>query len=610
MTASIRRPAARQDWVALATNAFRAGDLKGARAAYVEALRQDRRNGQLHFEQAAVLAALGEIEDSVVHLTEALRFKPQHEEAARRLSRLLGRYAIDDAGRLNPFGLKAALGVATIDVQPVTEVVLKHLAATVPELEHALKAAAAGNADDAARRLILSRTSDVLKSDLLIAALQGGVVMDAGYERLLTALRRVLLLEIAPERFEDRGLYAFALALLGQAWNNDHVWAESNAEIEALEAMTIDRAALLSGDLEAARRLLLFGLYRPLDGILPASEVDACRNMRPKPLRELLKQHLERRREEQQAAAEVPRLAALADETSQRVARQYEASPYPRWQSLHVSTGGTMKAMLSRFVDPSRLDFMDRDFDVLVAGAGTGKQALQSAFAYGPKARVLATDISAVSLGYAQVAAKRYGVKNVEFLVADILNLDRLDRQFDIVECVGVLHHMADPWAGWRKLLACLKPGGLMYIGLYSAVSRANIRDLRSEPGYPGPDCDDRAARSWRAELLNRPAGSPGSDLAISRDFCTLHEFRDLALHASEQHVTLDQIGRFLKENGLAFRGFTLDPLVIEAFAAQHPESEWPGALAEWQEFERSQPRTFDAMYRFWCERPPSDNAL
>jgi len=55
---------------------------------------------------------------------------------------------------------------------------------------------------------------------------------------------------------------------------------------------------------------------------------------------------------------------------------------------------------------------------VLIAGAGTGKQALQSAFAYGPQARLLATDLSAASLGYAKSAAKRYGVGNVEFVVA------------------------------------------------------------------------------------------------------------------------------------------------------------------------------------------------
>ncbi len=591
--------------MALATRAVRAGDLKGARAAYGEALRHDRRNPQLHFEQSTVLAALGEIEDSARHLTETLRLKPQHEEAALRLSRLLARFAVGEPGRLDPFGLKAALGIAAIDAQPVADAAFRYLATALPDLARALEQARGGEAQEAARRLLVSRTSDVLKSDLLLAALHAGVVMDPGLERLLTALRRALLLEVAPERFEDRSLYAFALALLAQGWNNDHAWAETGSESEALDRIAIDEPALLAGDIDAARSLLLLGLYRPLDRLLACEDAQSCAHMRPKPLRDLVGPRLARRREEKRAAAAIPRLAPLADATSRRVARQYEASPYPRWQSLHVSPAGAMKAMLTRFIEPARLAFMDGAFDVLIAGAGTGKQALQSAFAYGPGARLLATDLSAASLGYARCAAERYGVSNVEFMVADILDLGRLDRQFDIIECVGVLHHMADPWAGWRTLLACLKPGGLMYVGLYSALSRANIRALRAEPDYPGPDCDDRAARAWRAGLLGQPAGSPGAELTTSRDFYTLHEFRDLALHASEQHVTLDEVGRFLDENGLAFRGFTLDPVILNAFAAAHPGSQWPGTLAEWQEFERARPHTFDAMYRFWCERLP-----
>lgn len=602
MTASIRRPPARQDWVALATRALRGGDLKGARAAYMEALRRDSRNAQLHFEQAAVLSALGEIEDAAVHLTQCLRYKPQHAEAAVRLSRLLGRFTIDDYGRLEPFGLKAALGATHIDRQPICEAILKHLAATSLDLRQSLESVRVGEAQETARKLLLNRTADVLKSDLLLGALQSGVVMDADFERLLTALRRLLLIEAAPERFQDRALYAFALALLVQAWNNDHVWAESDEESRVVDAMEIDKPRLLSGDLEMARRLLLFGLYRPLGTVLAPAEAASCGSIRPKPLRDIIVDYLKRRLAEEMATAELPRLVSISDETSRRVASHYEGSPYPRWQSLHVSAAGAMKSTLSRYLEPSRLAFMDNAFDVLIAGAGTGKQALQSAFAYGPQARILATDISASSLGYAHVAAKSYNVTNVEFMIADILDLDRLGRQFDIIECVGVLHHMADPWAGWRKLLGCLKPTGLMYIGLYSAVSRANIRALRSEPDYPGPDCNDRAARAWRARLMGQPAGSPGAELTISRDFYTLHEFRDLALHPSEQHVTLDEIGRFLDENGLAFRGFTLDPLIISDFAAKYP-GEGPGTLSDWQEFERERPNTFDGMYRFWCER-------
>jgi len=606
MSSPIRKSATRQDWVALARRAFQSNDLRAAKVAYIEALNQDRRNGQLHHELALTLAALAEIDDAAIHFTRALRFKPSHEEAARRLSRLLARFAISEPARLDPFGLKAALGASGIDTQPVAETALAHLSAAERELERALHEVAAGQADEAARKLLLNRTADVLKSDLLMSALQAGIVMNPWYERLFTALRRVLLLEVAPDRFQDRALYAFALSLLAQVWNNDHVWAETEAETKAIEQIAIDKELLFAGDLEMARRLLLCALYRPLESVLAPDDAAKCNGIRPKPLRDAVQGYLINRDEERRAAREIPRLAPITDEVSQRVARQYETNPYPRWQSLHVSRPGAMKATLTRYFAPERLAFMDGSFDVLIAGAGTGKQALQSALAYGPNARVLATDLSAASLGYAQCAARRYGVTNVEFMVVDILDLARIDRQFDIIECLGVLHHMADPWAGWRMLLSRLKPGGLMYIGLYSATARANIRALREQPDYPGPDCDDQTARNYRAQLLNSPAGTPGADLAISRDFYTLHEFRDLVLHPCEQHVTLDEIARFLDENGLVFRGFTLDPLLLQAFASEFLQSTWPGALSDWKAFEQARPRLFEAMYRFWCERLPA----
>ena len=607
MNSPTRRPAARQDWAALARRAMQTDDLMGARAAYAEAVRHDRRNVQLHFEYAAVLAALGEIEEATVELSQVLRLKPDHDDAARRLSRLLGRFVIEDASRLEPFGLKAALGYDVADAQPVAEAALKHLVATSQEFRDAVIAASTEAAADVARKLIVNRTSDILKSDLLLTALQRSVVMEAALERAFTVLRRALLLDVAPGRFEDRALTAFALALLTQCRNNDYAWAETDEELQALEQIKLDKTALFAGNLGAGRQLIMLLLYRPMESILSPDDLEASRGIKPKPLRDVIVAELERRAAEQAAKSGLPRLVPLSDETSLRVASQYEASPYPRWQSLHATQVPAMKNVLSRFVDRSRLSFMDGPFDVLIAGAGTGKQALQASYVYGPKAKLLATDISAASLGYAASAATRLGVSNVEFLVADILDLDRLDRSFDIIECVGVLHHMADPWEGWRKLLGRLKPGGLMYIGLYSSTSRSNIRDLRAAADHPGAGCDDRTARAYRADLLARPDGTPGSELKISRDFYALNEFRDLLLHESEQHVSIADISKFLDANGLAFRGFTLDPSVSNAFAEQHPGDVWPGSLAAWAEYEWAYPRTFDGMYRFWCERLPDN---
>ena len=39
---------------------------------------------------------------------------------------------------------------------------------------------------------------------------------------------------------------------------------------------------------------------------------------------------------------------------------------------------------------------------------------------------------------------------------ADILELEKLNKNFDIIESGGVLHHMDDPFAGWQVLVNCL----------------------------------------------------------------------------------------------------------------------------------------------------------
>ncbi|HXF54255.1 MAG TPA: methyltransferase domain-containing protein [Hyphomicrobiaceae bacterium] len=589
----------RRDWAALGLQAARRGDHVAARAAFLEALKRDPRNAMLRCNLALAEQRLGAIDEAAVQLTAALRADSQRTDAAHRLGRLLMRYVISAPERLDGFGLKAALASEGVARQAIAEVALRHVLATRSSLSAALSAPEA-----AAGHLLLARTNEALREDLLLAALKGGVVREEAQERLFTRLRRLILLELEPARFGDRALTAFVLALIVQGSNNDYAWAESSEESEALANVDLDPNALVAGDLEAARKLMLLALYRPLDAILgpQASALDLSR-LRPRPLRELVEERLAADAERRRIAAGLRRLSEPVDAVSQRVGAQYERSPYPQWQTIHLPARGSLRPALVRYFGEQKLAFMDRPFSVLIAGAGTGQHALQSAAGYGDKADVVAIDLSAPSLAYAEQRRRALGIGNVTFMVADILDLGGLERRFDVIECVGVLHHMADPWAGWRALLERLEPHGLMYVGLYSACSRRGLALLRGEAGYPGPGCSDEAARAYRAVLLERPASVPGGELKSSKNFWNLSEFRDLVLHPCEHQVTLEEIGQFLSDNGLAFRGFTLGRDIEEDFARRFPEAPWPGRLADWQRYEADHPSTFDGMYRFWCER-------
>jgi SAM-dependent methyltransferase len=426
-------------------------------------------------------------------------------------------------------------------------------------------------------------------------------------ERLLTALRRVLLLEVAPGRLQERALFDFALALAQQCRINEHVWIISAEEAGGLQRLALPIHALLGGDPGAGCQLLLASLYQPFTEVLGGHVgPQQAAGIRPRALREVVARVLAEAADERERALRVARLGGIVEATSRAVARQYEASPYPRWTSVGVLAPKDMRRALRHYFGDAELAFLERPIEVLVAGCGTGQQAVQAALAYGPQARVLAVDLSAASLAYAARMAERFGVRNIAFSQADLLTLPEASgfvERFDIIECTGVLHHLAGPLQGWRALLRCQARDGRMFLGLYSATARRNLAALRRDPAHPGAGCSDAALRSFRQVLLDRPDGAPGSELTASRDFCATSNFRDLALHVSEHPLTLPQIARFLQENGLAFRGFQLERGVFARFKERLPGATWPGDLDQWARFEDANPHTFNGMYNFWCAR-------
>lgn len=584
------------------------GEFEGAAAIFEQAMALDAANLDLRYNLAVVEENLGHIGKAASLLIQVLQRKPASPfAAASRLSRLLSRYRIDDEIVLTPTGLNTALQTCDVALQPLTEAGLQWLSTQNANWQDGIRCIASGESSELeAGRLVFKSLRHLSRAEheMLCLCLREGIVKNIENERLLTGMRAALLLDGARTFLDDRDVFSLALALMVQGWNNDHAWAETSEETAALSALKIDRAALLAGDMHATRAFLCAALYRPLDEIVsPSLEKEDVRSVRPKSLREALSAQIHERAERDAAAKSIPVIGALSDETSLKVARQYEASPYPRWKTVQRSAPGSLQRYLGRLMPADRFAFMDGDCDILIAGCGTGQQALMSATAHGSKARLLAIDISRASLAYAKVMAAREKVANVSFVQADILDVAKLERRFDVIYCVGVLHHMADWRAGWRALLSCLKPSGLMNIGLYSATARQGLRELRHEEDYPGPGCTDAAARIYRRSLLLRDDETPASYVKQSRDFYALNTFRDLVLHESEATVTIEEIAQFLDDEGLIFRGFTLDTKVLQEFATMFPAAGPAGTLADWAAFERMKPHTFDGMYYFWAER-------
>jgi SAM-dependent methyltransferase len=192
-------------------------------------------------------------------------------------------------------------------------------------------------------------------------------------------------------------------------------------------------------------------------------------------------------------------------------------------------------------------------------------------------------------------------VQNIDYMQADILDLGNLDRQFDMIESAGVLHHMDDPMAGWRVLTDCLKSGGLMKIGLYSELARQHIVKIRQEISKSAIGSSDLAMKSFRSSVIKSDEDHH-KKIVRSPDFYSLSTLRDLLFHVQEHRFSIPQIQDCLFELGLRFCGF--DSInIVRNFKSTNTGADDPYDLDKWNAYEEANPHSFTGMYQFWCQK-------
>jgi len=218
---------------------------------------------------------------------------------------------------------------------------------------------------------------------------------------------------------------------------------------------------------------------------------------------------------------------------------------------------------------------------------------------YFPDARILAVDISRASLAYARRKTREAGLRNIEYAQADILELAAVGRTFDRIEAVGVLHHLAEPTAGWQVLLSLLRPDGIMRVGLYSEAARRSVVDARALIAARGYRATAEDIRAFRQTIVHNWDDERWKRLIGSRDFYSTSGCRDLLFNVMEHRFTIQEIMALLNGQKLSFLGFELDARTIEKFQQQYPDA---GALTDldcWSAFEAANPQTFYNMYIF-----------
>src|SRR5262249_18240266 len=164
------------------------------------------------------------------------------------------------------------------------------------------------------------------------------------------------------------------------------------------------------------------------------------------------------------------------------IANQYSSFPYPE-------PGDDIPTWLTSFnydgYDPAKFAVKfwpegrpKTDLNILVAGCGS-MQAAVIAF-NNPECRVTGIDFSDGSIAHEERLRERHELANLTLRTMELLGVSRLQQQFDLIICTGVLHHLPNPAEGLKALSSVIEPShGVMVLMLYGKLGRIGIYPLQ-----------------------------------------------------------------------------------------------------------------------------------
>lgn len=154
------------------------------------------------------------------------------------------------------------------------------------------------------------------------------------------------------------------------------------------------------------------------------------------------------------------------DSITKKVKDMYKKYPYPS-PSTELAQTNELLNLLRIFELESKIKLEGKN--ILDAGSGSGHRITNVAEFF-KKCDFLGIDISETSLEIANELKNIKKLHNIQFLQHNIMTGVNHLGKFDMVLCMGVLHHLSDPVKGLRMLVNTLKEDGVIFLYLYGKL--------------------------------------------------------------------------------------------------------------------------------------------
>ena len=159
-------------------------------------------------------------------------------------------------------------------------------------------------------------------------------------------------------------------------------------------------------------------------------------------------------------------MAKNFDKITKKVEKMYKEYPYPS-PSTQTRQTNELLNLLRIFELETKTQLTN--LKILDAGSGSGHRITNVAKHF-KKCDFLGIDISDTSLKIAKSIKEKNNIENIEFKKFNLMDSTLKLGKFDIILCMGVLHHLSNPQKGLENILQSLKKDGLLFLYLYGKL--------------------------------------------------------------------------------------------------------------------------------------------
>mgnify|MGYP001459410649 CR=1 FL=1 len=449
--------------------------------------------------------------------------------------------------------------------------------------------------------------------NLILYLLENTTNTNSLLEKNLILIRNIILKNL--DNFKEKNyITSIIAAMFCQSYLNGHIWyidKESSSFLENLINNNIKK--IENNEKLNYIELLVIGVYINLDET-PKLKKYLIENLKKQnnQIYNKVILFLNRLSEDKKLSGQIKKIHPINNNLSKDVKKFYDKNYCLPWD--YISTEGEIN-----FLDYLKINIRPIDLlgtkrfpdnpKILYIGCGSGREALKLNTLKNSEIDII--DISIENLLYTQRKIDELGIKNINLYNLDLLNIEKLDKNYDVIVADKVLSQVEDFEYSLNIILDKLNSEGFMKVILKSPISNEIEEKIRNKINSlkQYEENDIRSLQKIRKNILE----SDDENHKKLRSMPIFYNNRSLNKFMKPMYkklIDIKEIKNLINSNKLEFIGWadfivnrTLKEAIMDLYTKNYENDYLKKNLNNWDDFERKNPIIFSDMYKFWVRK-------